>query len=94
VDSVLRVEGRDGKQDRMSLSEAVEFVNGKTGVGLEDIRIRSRVRKVVKARGLYCYLAKEKGGITGAQLMKELSLSSGAISHLVSLGSKVYFQIK
>jgi len=45
-------------------------------------------------RGLYCYLAKEKGGMTGAPLMKELSLSSGAISHLVSLGSKVYSQME
>jgi REP element-mobilizing transposase RayT len=94
VDSVLRVEGRDGKEARMFFSEAVKFVKGKTGVGLEVIRSRSRVREVVKARGLYCYLAKEKGGVTGAQLMKELSLSSGAISHLVSLGSKVYSQIK
>jgi hypothetical protein len=78
----------------MSLAEAAEFVSGKTGVGLEDVRSRSRVGKGVKARGLYCYLPKEKGGITGAQLMKELSLSSGAISHLVSLGSKVYSQIE
>jgi hypothetical protein len=78
----------------MSLSEAVKFVNRKTGVGLEAMRSRSRVRAVVKARGLYSYLAKEKGGINGAQLMKELSLSSGANSHLVSQGSRVYSQIR
>jgi hypothetical protein len=94
VDSVLRMEGRDGGEARMSFSEAVKFVNRKTGVGLEAIRSRSRIREVVKARGLYCYLAKEKGGISGAQLMKELSLSSGAISHLVSIGNKAYSQIK
>jgi hypothetical protein len=94
VDSVLRMEGRDRQEARRSLSEAVKFVNRKTGVGLEAMRSRSRVRAVVKARGLYSYLAKEKGGINGAQLMKELSLSSGANSHLVSQGSRVYSQIR
>jgi chromosomal replication initiation ATPase DnaA len=63
-------------------------------VGWEDIRSRSRVRKVVKARGQYCYLAKEKGAATGAHLLKELGLSSGAISHLVALGTKLYAQMK
>jgi chromosomal replication initiation ATPase DnaA len=60
VDSVLKGVGRDERKPGMSLSEAVQFVKRRTGVGLEDIRSRSRVRKVVKARGLYCYLAKEK----------------------------------
>ena len=94
VDSVLKEVGREERKPGMSLSEAVQFVKRKTGVGLEDMRSRSRVRKVVKARRLYCYLAKEKGAAAGAHLLKELGLSSGAISHLVALGRKLYAQIK
>ncbi len=94
VDSVLKEVARDERKPGMSLWEAVQFVERKTDVGLEDIRSRSRVRKVVRARGLYCYLAKEKGRTTGAQLGKELGLSSGAISHLVALGRKLYAQMK
>jgi chromosomal replication initiation ATPase DnaA len=94
VDSVLKGVGREERKPGMSLSEAVQFVKRKTGVGLEDMRSRSRARKVVKARRLYCYLAKEKGAATGAHLLKELGLSSGAISYLVALGRKLYAQMK
>jgi hypothetical protein len=65
------------------------MVRAKTGVGLDEIRSLSRVRKIVKARALYCFLAKEKGRVSGSELMKDLRLTSGAISHLVSVGREV-----
>jgi hypothetical protein len=66
-------------------------VREKTGVREKEIRSRSQVRKVVKARALDCYLAGEKSGLSGAELMKQLRMTSGAISSLVSRG-KGYFE--
>jgi hypothetical protein len=51
-----------------------------------DIFNKSQIRQVVKARALYCYLAKERCGMSGAQLTKQLGLTSGAISHLTYKG--------
>ena len=73
------------------ISNAMGVVREKTGVGEKEIRSRSQVRKVVKARALYCYLAREKSGLSGAELMKQLRMTSGTISSLVSRG-KGYFE--
>ena len=56
----------------------------------EDIFNRSQVRQVVKARALHSYLAKERGGMNGGQLMRQLRLPSGAISPLVIRGRELY----
>ncbi len=61
-----------------------------TGVRPEDIFSKSQVRQVVKARALSCYLAKERCGVSGVQLMEQLRLTSGAISHLVYKGREFY----
>jgi len=61
-----------------------------TGIKAEDILSSSRVREVVRARALYCYLAKERCGTSGTQLMKQLRLNFGAISHLVSQGREIH----
>lgn len=42
-----------------------------------------------EARALYCYLAKERSGIGGARLLKELGISSGGISRLVIRGREI-----
>ena len=60
-----------------------------TGIEAEDILSSSRVREVVRARALYCYLAKERCETSGTQLMKQLGLTSGAISHLVVQGREI-----
>jgi chromosomal replication initiation ATPase DnaA len=73
------------------ISNAMGVVREKTGVREKEIRSRSQVRKVVKARALDCYLAGEKSGLSGAELMKQLRMTSGAISSLVSRG-KGYFE--
>jgi REP element-mobilizing transposase RayT len=89
VETVLNLKGKEQNQSLMSLAQIASMVRAKTGVGLDEIRSLSRVRKIVKARALYCFLAKEKGGVSGSELMKDLRLTSGAVSHLVSVGREV-----
>lgn len=88
VASVLRE--ADGKKDKKPPpDEVMKAVIEATGVRQEDISSRSQNRQVVKARAMYCYLAKERCGMSGAQLMKQLRMTSGAISHLVSRGREL-----
>jgi hypothetical protein len=89
VETVLNLKGKEQNQSLMSLAQIAGMGRAKTGVGLDEIRSLSRVRKIVKARALYCFLAKEKGGVSGSELMKDLRLTSGAVSHLVSVGREV-----
>ena len=91
VESVLRRREKEPQEKKVSLDEVMGVVREKTGVGEKEIRSRSQVRKVVKARALYCYLAREKSGLSGAELMKQLRMTSGAISSLVSRG-KGFFE--
>jgi len=91
-ESVLRRREKEPREKKVSLDEVLGVVREKTGVGEKEIRSRSQVRKVVKARALYCYLAREKIGLSGAGLMKQLRMTSGAISSLVSRG-KEYFEL-
>ena len=61
-----------------------------TNIRAEDIFRRSQLREVLETRALYCYLAKERGRMNGGQLMRQLRLTSGAISHLVIRGRELY----
>ena len=89
VVSVLR-EAEQRPQLKGTLEEAMKQVVRDTGIETEAILSTSRVREVVRARALYCYLAKERCGISGTQLMKQLRLTSGAISHLASQGREIH----
>ncbi len=75
---------------KVSPEELVKQVIMGTNIRPEGIFSRSQVRQVVKARALYCYLAKERGRMNGGQLMRQLRLTSGAISHLVIRGRELY----
>jgi len=75
---------------KVSPEELVKQVIMGTDSRPEDIFSRSQVRQVVKAGALYCYLAKERGRMSGGQLMRQLRLTSGAISHLVVRGRELY----
>ncbi len=80
-------------QAKGTLEETMNQVVRQTGIKAEDLLSTSRIREVVRARALYCYLAKECCEASGAQLMKQLRLTSGAISHLVSQGRRIYQEI-
>ena len=90
VGSILRLPEEEEKQVGVSLPEVMEIVKAKTGVRFEDIVSSSRIRAVVKARALYCYLSKEMGGVSGTELMRKLRLTSAGISYLVARGREYY----
>ena len=89
VASVWR-EAEEEPVGKVSPEELVKQVIMGTNIRPEDLFSRSQVRQVVKARALYCYLAKERGRMNGGQLMRQLRLTSGAISHLVNRGRELY----
>jgi len=89
VASVLKVS--NGPKDKELSPDAVmKIAVEATGVRQEDMSSRSQNRQVVKARALYCYLAKERCGLSGAQLMQQLGMTSCAISHLESKGREFH----
>ena len=90
AESILNLKGKEKIPRQMSLAQIAGWVQAKTGVESgRKIRSLSRARKIAKARALYCFLAKEKGGVRGSELMKDLRLTSGAVSHLVSVGREI-----
>jgi putative transposase len=90
VASVLKeADGQIQKGKKISPDAVIKAVIEATGISREEIRSRSQNRQVVKARALYCYLAKERCGLSGAMLMQQLGMTSGAISHLVSKGREL-----
>lgn len=89
VESVLRkVESEQNR--KVPLEEVIDQVEKKSGVKFEEIASKSQARHVVKARAIYCHLAKERCGVSGAQLMRQLKLTSGAISHLIYKGRDLF----
>lgn len=89
VTSVLN-EAKGPREKKVSPNEVMKVVVEATGVRLEDLLSRSQVRQLVKARALYCYLVKERCGMSGVKLMKQLRMTSGAISYLVSKGREFH----
>ncbi len=85
VESVLR-KAACGENKKVPLEELIAEVEKKWGVKFEEIASKSQTRRVVKARAMYCHLAKERCGMSGTQLMKQLNLTSGAISNLAYKG--------
>lgn len=83
VETVLNLKEREKNQGFMSLEKIAGMVRTNTGIGLDEIRSLSRVRKIVKARALYCFLAKEKGGVSGSELMKDCNRSDQIQRELV-----------
>jgi len=79
-----------GERPRVSVEEMIDQVERNSGVKFEEFMGKTRRRAVVQARAMYCYLAKERCGMSGAQLMKQLRLSSGAISNLFHRGRELY----
>ena len=64
------------------LKEAQLISGEKTGLIFNG----GRARAAVKIRAVYCFLSCEKRGLKGTDLMRELGLSSGAISYLRRMG--------
>ena len=89
VESVLRkVENEQYR--KVPLEEVIDQVEKRSGVKFEEIASKSQARHVVKARAMYCHLAKERCAVSGGQLMRQLKLTSGAISHLIYKGRDLF----
>ena len=89
VKGVLR-KSKSEQDNKLAISEIIRQVEGDSGVVFEEIRSKSQARQTVRAGVMYCYLAKERCGASGAQLMKQLRLSSGAISLLTRRGRQLF----
>lgn len=89
VESILKEAG-ELPELKVSPQEIMRQVCEMTGVSKEEIVGGSQVRKVVKARAVYCYLAKEKSKIRGVELMMDLRLTCGAISRLIERGKDLH----
>lgn len=84
VESVLKE--LDIQENRKAdKAEIIAEVLKLTGFTKDIIFKHNRTPDTVKAKALYCYLMREAGA-KGVDLMKELRLSSGAISHLSQKG--------
>jgi len=79
-----KVEVRISTRDDI-LKEAAKIA----GISEKEIFIPSHKHKAAIGRAVYCYIAKGKLGVTGTELMKELKITSGGISHLVEKGRKI-----
>ena len=64
------------------LKEAQLISGEKTGLIVNG----GRARAAVKIRAVYCFLSREKRGLKRTDLMRELGLSSGAVSYLCRMG--------
>ncbi len=89
VETILKEAG-ELPEPKVSPQEVMRQVSKMTGVRREEIVGGSQVRKVVKARAVYCYLAKDRCKIRGVELVKELGLTCGAISRLIERGKELY----
>jgi hypothetical protein len=76
--------------NKLAVDEIIKRVEKDSGVAFEKIMSKSQARQTVKARAMYYDLAKERCGVNGAQLMKQLRLSSGANSHLAHRGRQFF----
>ena len=88
VESVLRAAGESGGNAFKSRSELLSEVERLTGILREDIFRRGHDRAPARARALYCYLCKEKAGVTGTELMRELGISQSGVSRAIAKGRK------
>ncbi|HAH32463.1 MAG TPA: hypothetical protein DCL44_09155 [Elusimicrobia bacterium] len=72
----------------MTKEEVLSEVARVTGVSKEDLLSSGRQPRIARGRAVYCYLRKAAGGVSGAVLMKELRISSGAVSCLSHIGAE------
>jgi REP element-mobilizing transposase RayT len=89
VESVLNEAG-ELPELKIQPQEIMRQVCEMTGISKKEITGGRQERKVVRARAIYCYLAKEKMKLKGVDLMRELGLTCGAVSRLTERGRTIY----
>lgn len=91
IKSILKEAGIKS-EEKMSPEKAMASATDMAGVTEKEILSRTQERRVVRARELYCYLAKDRGMISGSQLKAQLRMTSGGISRLVERGRNLFEQ--
>jgi len=86
AEAILKDAGEAMVRERKSRAEVLAVVEKMTGLTKEDIFRHTHERNIVYARAVYCYLCARDAGSSGSELMRELKMSSGAISKLVAKG--------
>lgn len=86
VELVLRTAGEALEKKKETMEEILSDVEIRTGITRQDILRRTRDRGPARARAIYCYLCKERAGVSGKKLMQELNISQSAVSKLISKG--------
>lgn len=86
VEAVLKAAGAAIEKEKKSRTEVLAAVENMTGIAREDIFSHTHERGAVRARAVYCYLCIRDAGATGSELVRDLGMSTGAISKLVSKG--------
>lgn len=89
VEKILKKAGAKSEK-KLSYEEVMKEVTSITGTKPEEIFNRSQKRQVTRGRAIYCYLVKEKAGMSGAELMKHLGMTSGGICQLVERGRQLF----
>ncbi len=89
VEAVLKAAGEAAVVPLENREELLSEVAELTGVPREEILRPSRDRAPAHARALYCYWCREKAGISGTELKRELGIGQSAVSRLISKGRKL-----
>jgi len=89
VESILKETEEGMFSERMTKEEVLSEVERITGVTKEELLSSSRQSRIGRGRALYCYLRKTSARVNGAVLMKELRISSGAVSYLAYKGREI-----
>ena len=71
------------RQREVDLNRLVERVADFFKVDIEDLKSRSKVPSIAKARAVLCYVGVRKLGLTSASIAKELGISPSAVSKAI-----------
>lgn len=89
VEVVLKAAETAASVPLKSREELLAEVEKCTGITTKNILRPQFARGPSRARAVYCYLCKEKGGATASDLMRELGISQSGVSKLISKGRRL-----
>lgn len=85
VESVLKAAGEE-REELRGRAEVLAEVERITGIRKAEIFRHSHEKGPSRARALYCYICVRDAGSGGGELMRELGITSSAVSKLVVKG--------
>ncbi|MDP2865922.1 MAG: transposase [Elusimicrobiota bacterium] len=89
VEAVLKAVDADAGSDLKGREELLSDVEKHTGVARRVILSTIRDRVPARARAVYCYLCRERGGVSCMELKRELGISQSGVSKLTAKGRQL-----